>query len=156
MKEIKRTISVEVGGKKVDIRFITDSEITEKIEKEGSLLCHFCKLNDLCNNEKLKNPFHLGDNSNGSFKDFCISGGIIGKYNYNSRISLGTIKKEFPELYESVVAHYFEIPENTTSKEVSDDNDISVLDLEIIDDTEFFDLIPCYEDVEPILEDLKK
>ena len=156
MKETKRTVSIEVNGKKVNIRFITDSEITKKIDEEGSLLCHYCKLIDLCSNEKLKNPFLLGDNSNNSsFHEFCVSGGIIGKYNSNSRISLGTIKKEYPELYEDVVTHYFEIPKYTTSKEISDDNDISILDLIIVGDTKFFDVMPSYEDVEPILDDLK-
>jgi len=156
MKKTKRIVSVNVNGKKVDIRFFIDSEITEKVEKEeGALLCHFCKLKDLCNNDKLKNPLLLDNDS--SFSDFCISGGIIGKYDYNSRLSLSTIKKEFPELYEEIVANYFEIKKkHTTLKEIGDDNYISILGLITIGDIKFFDVMPSYEDVEPILEDLKK
>lgn len=145
MKEIKRTVSVNVNGKKVDIRFFEDPELIEKVDKEETILCHFCKLNDLCNNGELKNPFLLND-SNSSFYDFCISAGVTGKYNYNTRLSLDTVKKEFPDFYEDAVAH---------CKKVGD-NDISMYDLEIFCDGKYFNLMPTYEDVEPILGDLKK
>lgn len=144
MKEIKRTISVNVNGKKVDIRFFKDPELIEKVDIEEKTFCYFCKLNDLCNNGKLKNPFLLND-SDSDFHDFCISAGVTGRYNYNTRLFLDTVKKEFPELYESAAAH---------CKEVGI-NDISMYELEIVRDDDYFDLMPIYEDVEPILGDLK-
>ena len=46
MKEIKRTVSVNVNGKKVDIRFFEDPELIEEVDKKETMLCHFCKLKE--------------------------------------------------------------------------------------------------------------
>ena len=156
MKELKRTVSVEVNGKKVDIRFFSDPEIIEQVkgyEKEhpgelDSVLCRqHCKLHGVC--EKLKDPYHLSDNIY-SFVDFCGSAGAgLDSRKFDEEggsLSLEKLKEELkdnPALY--------------TKLEESGLKSLNIVQILIMGGSDLYDdcALPCYEDVEPILEDLK-
>ena len=144
MKEIKRTVSVNVNGKKVDIRFFEDPEIIK--QTEGSLehapICKHCKLFNTC--EKLKDPYHPLD-THSSFVNFCDAAGIgldSRDFDVKKRLTLKELEGKInnnPELYEALL---------NSGKESFN---LSEIIFEFDGTT-----IPCYEDVEPILGDLKK
>jgi hypothetical protein len=159
MKNLVRTVSVEVNGKKVDIRFFSDPDIIEDVERyeeehpehKGAVLCkRHCKLHNgkLC--EKLKDPYHQTDNSY-CFVDFCVSAGIgldSRKFDNGVSLSLEELKEELkdnPDLYNELLYSSKRTgKKNFNIEEVIDvEDDISLC------------TIPCYEDVKPIIEDLK-
>ena len=135
---------MEVNGKKVDIRFFEDPEITKQAEEflDSTPICKCCKLDDIC--EKLKDPYHPSDNYS-SFANFCNVAGIgldSRDFDVKKRLTLKELKDKInnnPELYKVLLK---------SGKESFNLTDII---LEFDETT-----IPCYEDVEPILEDLKK
>ena len=148
MKNLVRTVSVEVNGKKVDIRFFSDPEIIKEVnsyKEKGAILCKYhCKLFSVC--EKLKDPYHLSDNNYG-FVDFCISAGIgldSRDFDVNKRLTPEELKDKInnnPKLYEELLN--------------SERKSFNLADA-IFESKEEDNLpIPCYEDVEPIIEDLK-
>ena len=163
MKNLIRTVSVEVNGKKVDIRFFEDPEIVDKCKEEGdAIVCKkYCKLFGVC--EKLKDPYHLSDN-NYNFVNFCTSASVgIDSMNrgFEELISLKEIKElevikdnhnnHNPDLYELLVE---ELNNKLPGKKYFTLGEvIFILSDEIYN---FSYILPCYEDVEPILEDLKK
>ena len=155
MKNLIKTVSVEVNGKKVDIRFFSDPEIIEQVERyekehpdeRDSVLCkQHCKLYEVC--EKLKDPYHLSDN-NYAFVDFCASAGAcIDSRKFDEEggsLSLEKLKEELkdnPALY--------------TKLEKSGQKSLNIGQILLIVGDMWYDYtLPCYEDVEPILEDLK-
>jgi len=146
VKNLIRTVSVEVNGKKVDIRFFEDPEITKQVEESlgSTTICeHYCKLFNIC--EKLKDPYHPFDNYS-SFINFCNAAGIgldSRDFDVKKRLTLKELEDKIDnnsELYEVLL---------NSGKE-------SFNLAEIIFEIEGGATIPCYEDIEPILEDLKK
>ena len=148
MKNLIRTVSVEVNGKKVNIRFFSDPEIIKVVNnctENGAILCkNYCKLFGVC--EKLKDPYHLSDN-NHNFVDFCNSAGIgldSRDFDAKNRLTLkelGDKINDNPELYEELL---------NSGKE-----SFSLAEIILEFEGSYTYTIPCYEDIEPILEDLK-
>lgn len=156
MKNLVRTVSVEVNGKKVNIRFFSDPDIIEQVERyekehldeQDSVLCRqHCKLYEEC--KKLKDPYHLSDN-NYAFVDFCGSAGAgLDSRKFEEEggsLSLEKLKEELkdnPALYTKL--------EESGQKRFNIGQVLLIGDGDLCDDY----ALPCYEDIEPILEDLK-
>jgi len=155
MKNLVRTVSVEVNGKKVDIRFFSDPDIIEQVkryeeehpdEHECVLCRQHCKLYGVCTN--LKNPRDL-TNKKRDFCDFCgCAGAGLDSRKFDEEggsLSLEKLKEELkdnPALY--------------TRLEESGLKSLNIGQILLIGDDLCDDYsLPCYEDVEPILEDLK-
>ena len=151
MREIKYTVEFKLNGKDVKIRFFEDPEIIRKInedEKSGKegLFCNYCELRELCNSESLKDPL-VHDNPDYSFIDFCHRGSMNCEdfLNNDSFITLDYIKEKKPEFLEKLTEYF----ERTGKKS------ITLVEFLISADVEE-NLMPCPEDVLPLIEYLRK
>lgn len=154
MKEIILTINIEVNGKKVDIRFFRDKElhkILEERQKKGIFggICDeggYCKLRGLC--KKLKNPCFPEGPTN--FSEFCGDISVAGidprKWNKETKEELPFSREEIKEMFKTSSEIIKEVLEEGREEYYLEDIIMGIEE----------NLIPLYEDVEPILEDLKR
>jgi hypothetical protein len=152
MREIKHTVEFKLNGKDVKIRFFEDPEIIRKInedEKSGKegLYCNYCELRELCASNSLKDPL-VQDDPDYSFIDFCLRGSMNCDdfLNNKSFITLDYIREKKPEFLEKMTEYF----EKTGKKS------ITPVELLISTNMDAADLMPCPEDVLPLIEYLKK